>query len=139
MHMDNAGALLSVNNYPVLDASGGGILLDPSAGPPTISQDGMISQNGRQIGAVGLFSLPADAKLSRYDNSSVMSSQAATPVLDFTGNGVMQGMSEGSNVNPVLEMTRMIDISRAFESAGNAVQSNETSMLDAIKTLGATS
>ena len=139
LHMDNAGALLSVNNYPVLDAGGAGILLDPSAGPPTISQDGMISQNGRQIGAVGLFSIDPSAKLSRYDNSSVMSSQAATPVLDFTANGVMQGMNEGSNVNPVLEMSKMIDITRAFESAGNAVQSNETSMLDAIKTLGATS
>jgi flagellar basal-body rod protein FlgF len=48
-------------------------------------------------------------------------------------------MSEGSNVNPILEMTRMIAVSRAFESAGNAIQSSETNMQDAIKTLGATS
>ncbi len=139
MHMDNAGALLSVNNYPVLDAGGAGILLDPSAGPPVIAQDGMISQNGRQIGAVGLYSLDSTAKLSRYDNSAVKSDKAGTPVLDFTANGVMQGMNEGSNVNPVLEMTKMIDISRTFESAGNAIQSSESSMQDAIKTLGATS
>lgn len=139
MHMDNAGALLSVNNYPVLDAGGAGILLDPSAGPPVIAQDGMISQNGRQIGAVGLYSLDSTAKLSRYDNSAVKSDKAGTPVLDFTANGVMQGMNEGSNVNPVLEMTKMIDISRTFESAGNVIQSSESSMQDAIKTLGATS
>jgi len=139
LHMDNAGALVSVNNYPVLDAGGAGILLDPSAGPPTIVQDGMIMQNGTRIGAVGLFLLPQNANLSRHDNSSVRSDQAAIPVLDFSNNGVMQGMSEGSNVNPVLEMARMIAVSRAFESAGNAIQSTESSMQDAIKTLGATS
>ena len=125
LHMDNAGALLSVNNYPVLDAGGAGILLDPSAGAPTISQDGMISQNGRQIGAVGLYSIDPMAKLTRYDNSAVKSNHAATPVLDFTANGVMQGMSEGSNVNPVLEMTKMIDVSRDFEGAENAITSTE--------------
>jgi flagellar basal-body rod protein FlgF len=139
LRMDNSGALVSVNNYPILDAGGSGVLLDPSAGPPTIAQDGMIVQNGVQIGAVGLYALAPSARLSRYDNSSVMSDQVATPVLDFANNGVIQGMSEGSNVNPVLEMTRMIAVSRAFESAGNAIQSTESSMQDAIKTLGATS
>ncbi len=139
LHMDASGALLSVNNYPLLDAGGAGILLDPNAGPPVISQDGMVLQNGRQIGAVGLYSLTDSAKLSRYDNSAVMSDQPGTPVLDFTSNGVVQGMSEGSNVNPVLEMSRMIDVSRDFESASNAIQSTESSFQDAIKTLGATS
>lgn len=138
MHMDPTGALLSVNNYPLLDAGGSGILLDPNAGPPVIAQDGMISQNGQQFGAVGLYSLADSARLSRYDNSAVRSDQPGTPVLDFTANGVVQGMSEGSNVNPVLEMSKMIDVSREFESASNAIQSTETTFLGAIKSLGAT-
>lgn len=139
LHMDAGGALLSVNNYPILDAGGAAILLDPSAGAPTISQDGMISQSGRQLGAVGLFSLDSSANLSRYDNSAVLSDQPGTPVLDFTNNGVLQGATEGANVNPVMEMSKMIDVSRAFDSAGTAIQSSESSLLDAIKTLGATS
>ena len=48
----------------------------------------------------------------------------------------MQGFVEGSNVNPVLEMTRLIELQRAFESAANLVQSNERSMSEAIQTLG---
>jgi flagellar basal-body rod protein FlgF len=139
LHMDVGGALVSVNNYPILDAGGAAVLLDPSAGPPTISQDGMVVQDGRRIGAVGLFSISPSARLSRNDNSSVLTDQPATPALDFTDNGVMQGMSEGSNVNPVLEMTKLIAVSRAFEGAGNAIQSSETVMQDAIKTLGGTS
>jgi len=139
LHMDEGGTLLSVNNYPILDAGGASILLDPSSGPPTISQDGMISQNGAQIGAIGLYTIDPAAHLSHYDNSAVKTDIPATPVLDFTGNGVAQGVTEGSNVNPVLEMTRMIDVSKAFDSASNATQSTESSFLDAIKTLGATS
>jgi len=137
MHTDEGGALLSVNNYPIIDAGGAAILLDPTAGPPTISQDGMISQGGRQIGAIGLFSIPNSARLSRYDNSAVRPDQPAAAVLDFDNNGVAQGMAEGSNVNPVLELSRMIAVSRAFESASTAIQSSENSLTDAIKSLGA--
>jgi flagellar basal-body rod protein FlgF len=139
LHMDEGGALLSVNNHPIVDAGGSAIQLDPSAGAPTISQDGMISQNGAPVGAIGLFSIDPAARLSRYNNSSVIPDIPVRPVLDFTSNGVVQGMAEGSNVNPVLEMTRMINVSRSFESASNAIQSTENALQDAIKALGATS
>ena len=139
LHTDETGALLSVNNYPVLDAGGAAILLDPTGGAPTISQDGMISQEGRQMSAVGLFSIPNSARLARYDNSSVKPDQPAVAVLDFDNNGVAQGMSEGSNVNPVLELSRLIAVTRAFEGASTAIQSSENSMTDAIKSLGGAS
>jgi flagellar basal-body rod protein FlgF len=136
LHMDATGSLLTVNNYPILDAGGAGIMLDSSAGPPVIASDGMISQNGRQVGAIGLFQLDPNAQLSRVDNSAVKSDIPATPVLDFNNNGVLQGMTEGSNVNPILELTHMITIQRNFESASNAIQNSETNLNDAIKTLG---
>jgi flagellar basal-body rod protein FlgF len=139
LHMDEGGALLSVTNAPILDAGGATIQLDPAGGAPTISQDGMISQNGVQAGAIGLFTIDPAARLSRSSNSSVIPDIPASPVLDFTSDGIMQGMAEGSNVNPVLEMARMINVSRSFESASNAIQSSENSLQDAIKTLGATS
>lgn len=139
LHMDDSGTLRSVDNYQILDAGGAPIMLDPGAGAPTISQDGMITQNGAQIAAVGLFSIDPAARLTRYDNSSVKPDIAATAVLDLSSNGVAQGVAEGSNVNPVLEMTRMIEVSRAFDSSSNASQATESSLLDAIKTLGATS
>lgn len=136
MHMDATGALLTVNNYPVLDAGGAGISLDGSAGPPVIASDGMISQNGRQLGAIGLYLLDPEAKLTRVDNSAVKSDRPGTPVLDFNNNGVLQGSTEGSNVNPILEIARMVNIQRAFESAARAVENTETNLNDAIKSLG---
>ena len=56
----------------MLDAGGAAILVDPGAGPPDIARDGMISQKGSQVGALGLFTIDDDAKLTRYDNSGVI-------------------------------------------------------------------
>lgn len=133
------GSLQTLDGYPVLDAGNTPILLSADAGAPTISKDGMISQAGRQIGAIGLFRLDPKAKLTRYDNSGLISDLPATPVLDFDSNGVVQGFVENSNVNPVLEMAKLMTISRTFENSNSATQSSENSMKDALKTLGATS
>jgi flagellar basal-body rod protein FlgF len=139
MRMQENGALQSIDGYPVLDAGDSPILLEPDAGPPSIGQDGMISQNGHQIGALGLFTLDDTASLKRYGNSGVISNKPATPVLDFSRNGIAQGYIEGANVNPVLEMAKLIAISRAFENISNALSGSESSLKDAIKTLGSSS
>ena len=66
----------------------------------------------------------------------VVPDRAAEPVLDFDANGVVQGFVEGANVNPVLELTKLIMVSRSFESATSAIEQSEKSLEDAIKTLG---
>ena len=55
----------------------------------------MITQDGNQIGAIGLFSIDPRANLDRYGNSGVTPDKPATPVLDFVTNGVTQGFVEG--------------------------------------------
>ena len=55
MTIQESGELTTLNGYSVLDAGGAPILLDPSAGLPEISRDGMISQKGNQVGALGLY------------------------------------------------------------------------------------
>jgi flagellar basal-body rod protein FlgF len=85
---------------------------------------------------LGLFSIDDGAKLTRYDNSGVIPDKPATAVLDFTENGVVQGFVEGSNVNPITEMTKLITVSRAFDGIAAATEKSESSLTDAIKTLG---
>lgn len=136
MTMDDNGGLVSLTGAPVLDAAGAPIQLDPSAGAPSIAHDGMISQNGRQVGAVGLFQLDPNAKLTRAGNSGFTTDSAAQPILDFRSNSVVQGSIEGANVDPVREMTRLIEISRTFDGVTNGVSQTENSLQDAIKTLG---
>ncbi len=139
MKMSPTGQLLSVNNDPILDVGGSGLLLDPAAGPPTIAADGMITQNGAQVGAIGLFSIDPSANLARGPGSGVIPDKAATPVLDFTTTGVVQGFVENSNVNPVLEITKLINVQHSLDGVTQANQTSDTSLQDAIKTLGSSS
>jgi flagellar basal-body rod protein FlgF len=97
----------------------------------------MITQNGRQVGAIGLFAIDPTTSLKRAGNSSVMPDKPATPILDFTRDGVVQGAVEASNVDPVREMTRLIEVTRAFDGVAAETSQSETSLQDAIKSLGA--
>ena len=136
MRMQPNGALQTIDGYAVLDAGGAPIQLVPNGGQLVIAKDGMIRQGGRQIGAIGLFEIPRGANFKRFDNSAVIPDTAATPVLDFDTNGMIQGHVEGSNVNPVLEIAKLMTISRAVESISSASQSTATTLKDAVKTLG---
>jgi flagellar basal-body rod protein FlgF len=135
MHMTDRGELQSVNGYSVLDPGGSPITLDPAGGPVMIGESGGISQGGTQVGAVGLFLIAADAHLTRFDNSAVIPDKPAKAVEDVTTNSVRQGYVEGSNVNPILEMTRLIEVSRAFDQAATAIDDSDNLSQEAIRTL----
>uniref|UniRef100_UPI0026109EDD flagellar hook-basal body complex protein n=1 Tax=Breoghania sp. TaxID=2065378 RepID=UPI0026109EDD len=72
MSMGTDGMLRTVNDYPVLDSGSLPIILDPEGGTTTIAADGSVFQGEERAGTIGLFEIPADAKLSRLDNSAVV-------------------------------------------------------------------
>jgi flagellar basal-body rod protein FlgF len=130
------GMLQSAAGNAMLDPGGAAIIVDPNAGRISISRDGMISQNGRQVGALGLFSIAETANLSRRDNSGVVPDRPAAPVVDFVGQGVAQGYVEESNVNPIEEMVHLIEVQRTFEQVSASIDKSEQSLQDAIQKLG---
>lgn len=136
MRMLETGELQTLNGEAVLDVGGAPLLLDPAAGPPLIAADGMITQGNRQIGAIGLFNIPENANLTRAGTSSVITDRPAEPVLDFTSSGVVQGFVERANVNPVMEMANLIQVTRAFESIAATLNQTENTISSGIKTLG---
>jgi flagellar basal-body rod protein FlgF len=135
MKMDALGQLRSLTGQAMLDPGGAPILLDPQAGPPTIGRDGSVAQGVNQVGAIGLFIIDPKSTLTRAEPNGVTTSLPAVPVQDFTRVGMVQGYIEGANVNPVLEMTKLINIQRAFESAATLVSETETSFTGAVRSL----
>lgn len=135
MTMDAMGQLRSITGQPMLDPGGSPILLDPQAGPPTIGRDGTVAQGINQVGAIGLFTLDPKGTLTRAEPNGVTSNRPAQPVQDFTRTGMVQGYIEGANVNPVLEMTKLITLQRSFESAATLTAETETSFQGAIRSL----
>ncbi|MDX2090691.1 MAG: flagellar basal-body rod protein FlgF, partial [Kofleriaceae bacterium] len=120
MRITPTGDLQTLNGYPVLDVGGAPITLNANGGPPVIAHDGMITQGGTQVGAIGLFSIAEDAKLSRFENSGVVPDRPAEPALDFSRVGVSQGYIERANVNAVMEMTQLVMMSRSFDAVTNS-------------------
>lgn len=134
--VDQTGQLLTLEGYPVLDAGGAPVQLDPNGGAPQAGADGMLSQNGAQVAALGLFSFEPGPEFQRFGNSGVIPKTPPEPLVDRIDAGVVQGALEESNVNPVLEMTRLIAVQRAFENTAALVRQTGASFDDAIKTLG---
>jgi flagellar basal-body rod protein FlgF len=136
MQMLDSGELRTMTGLQVLDVSGSALTLDPAGGAPRISRDGMMTQNGNQIGAIGLFQIKQQAKLTAAGTSGFTTDTPATPVLDFVKNGVSQGFIETSNVNPVMEMARLVSVQRTFESVSAALSGSDNALRDAIHSLG---
>jgi flagellar basal-body rod protein FlgF len=63
----------------------------------------------------------------------------AAPALDFSRVGVVQGYVEGANVNPMLEMSQLIMVSRTFEAVSSSINQSSDSLDEAIKALGPSS
>lgn len=136
MTMTEAGDLVSVTGYPVLDRGGGPIALNPGRGLPEIASDGTITQQGDRVGALGIFLIPPTAGLARFSDAGVMPDVEPVLADDLIVNGVRQGFVEGGNVNPVSELTRLVIIQRQFESLATALESREGTMRTAVQDLG---
>lgn len=138
MTMGANGDLQTLNGDSILDAGGAAIVLNPNDGAPQIARDGAIFQNGQRVGAIGLFEIEDGAKLSRAGSSGVVPDRPAIPALDFAAVGIHQGFIEQSNVNPVLEMTQLIEIHRKFEALTNSLETADETLKRTISELGPT-
>lgn len=134
--MLETGELVSLEGYPVLDAGGAPIQLDAQGGPPEAGADGTLHQNGRLVAALGLFEFQPGVNFTRYGNSGVVPFGPPEPVVDRIDAGVAQGFVQDSNVNPVLEITRLIQVQRAFEHVSALIRDSEQALDQAISTLG---
>ncbi|MCO6051016.1 flagellar basal-body rod protein FlgF [Mesorhizobium sp. RP14(2022)] len=129
------GGLQTLEGYPVLDAGGAPIQLDPNGGPPVAGADGSLRQGERRVGALGLFAHAPGADFKRFGNSGIIPQNEPEPIVDRMDAGVRQGFVEDANVNPVTEMMRLIQVQRAFEAQAAATRETENSFDSAVKTL----
>ncbi len=128
------GELMTKAGQPVL-GDGGPIVVDPAQGPITVAEDGNISQNGVAIGQMGLARFDTLSVLSKDGDGLYRNRSNATPI-DATGAQVRQGMLEGSNVNPLVEITQLIEISRAYERATKMIENVQDLSRRSVERLG---
>lgn len=132
---DTTGRLVTQGGHAVLDASGGEIIINPEKGQVAVAADGSMSQGNEAVGKVGVYTFTNPGALEKAGDNLFRngSNLAANPAAESK---LRQGFLEGSNVRPVLEITRMVEVSRAYESTTKMMESEAELSRRSVERLG---
>ncbi|MBN9545149.1 MAG: flagellar basal-body rod protein FlgF [Alphaproteobacteria bacterium] len=134
--LNQDGQLVTSNGYAV-QGDGGAITITPDDGTVSVGADGTISSilNGaaNQIAKLQVVTFPNERAMTKVGSNLYSTTQAATPTTEST---VAQRMLEGSNVKPVIEISHMVEVMRAYEMTATMTNSQEQLMRQAIDKLG---
>jgi flagellar basal-body rod protein FlgF len=138
MQLNNVGQLVTVAGNPVL-GTGGPIVFQPTDHDINVTPDGTITVvegNGRTDSIRGKLRLvsfsDAQQLLKEGLNLYTAGEGSAQPDIKST---VRQGFIEKSNVNAVAEMSRMIEVSRAYTQIATLLQQQSDLHKNAIQQL----
>ena len=132
LSMNTNGELVTATGFPVADAGGAPIIIPEGEREIVFGKDGTIVSENGAIGELMIAEFDNYQNLTPQGNGLYKTEDAALPA---DGTSIMQGAVEGSNVNPILEMTRMIEISRNYQSTHKFMQGEHDLQLDSIKKL----
>lgn len=130
------GTLVSNDGFPVL-GEGGPISFDASETGISIAQDGSISSSAGAKGRLRVVDFQNEGNLKKI-GENLYEADAGETAEPAQNARLMQGMVEKSNVNAVLEMTRMIETIRAYTSIAKNLEKTQELREDAISRLGNT-
>jgi flagellar basal-body rod protein FlgF len=133
--IDAQNQLVTKKGDPVLGNNGRPIVLNPTGGEPHIAKDGTISQGMVPVGRLGATRFADLAGLKKVGDNHFEAPEGAvsTPAADAQ---MRQGMVERSNVQPVLEITNLIEITRAYERVARMMEQSGDLSGRAIERLG---
>ncbi|HEY1474453.1 MAG TPA: flagellar basal-body rod protein FlgF [Pseudolabrys sp.] len=126
MQINATGQLVTSEGYPVL-GDGGPISLQPNDRQVSISRDGTISvrEGTSKVdsarGKLRLVTFASPQQLQKDGSSTFNPKQGVTAQPATTG-GLIQGAVEKSNVRGVVEMSRMIEITRSYTQIATIMQ-----------------
>ncbi len=129
---NGAGEVVTGSGLLVADAGGGTIVIPEDATDFKISRDGTVSTDQGELARIMVVEFEDPQNLEAQGNGLYKTEDAGNPAENTQ---VMQGMLEGSNVNAILEMTRMIDVSRAYQSTQRMLQGEHDRQRGMIQTL----
>ncbi len=133
--LDGQGRLVTSSGHPVLDSSGGEITLDPSKGPPKIGSDGTISQGTLTAGKIGVADFASLSALSK-DGDGFYSNVSNLQPTPAPSTRILQGMIESSNVDPISQITKLVEVSRAYETISKMMDQTANLSSQTIDRLG---
>lgn len=117
--IDNTGQIVNQQGHALMAGTGQPVILAPTDTDIQIGRDGTISTENGQLGKLRIVRFENPQQLERT-SGAMFTSQAQPLAVDRPD--VIQGSLEGSNVEPIVEMARMIQLHRSYESAKSFVE-----------------
>ena len=123
---------MTPDGYRLLDAGGAPVFVPPQTRGVAVAEDGTLSADGQPVAQIGLWQ-PADPLSLRHQSGTLFSAGEVEPA---EGARILQGMLEDSNVEPVSEIARMIEVQRAYELGQKFLDAEDERVRGVITTLG---
>jgi flagellar basal-body rod protein FlgF len=130
--LDANGQIVTSSGLPVLAAGGGPIRIE-DGGQISIAADGTVSTEQGIVARLQVVTFEDPQRLQRGPDGLYAPGDQA-PV-EVAAPQVVQGMIEQSNVSPILEMTRLIDVTRSYQRMSQIIESEHQRQRQAINSL----
>ena len=127
------GQLVTSEGHPI-QGDGGPITFAPGESKIAITRDGVISSSAGQKGKFRVVKFQ-DERLLKKEGASLYALPKDVQPEPAEEYRIAQGMLERSNVQAVVEMTRMIEVMRAYQSTTRTMEKTDRLKRDAIERL----
>ena len=126
------GDLVTQAGQRVLDPGGAPVFIPPGVTDLSVSADGTISTDGAPIGQLGLVKPMDPQDLIRQNGVMFRVDGELEPA---EGGKILQRFVEGSNVNAILQVTRMIEVQRAYELGASFLEAEDERVRQALRAM----
>ena len=130
--LNQNGELVTSDGHPVLDINGQTILLGTDQ--VTADMNGTIQTPDNRSYILGIVTFEELQQLQRIGDNLYVIEGAAPQAADAYA--IRQGFIEASNVNPLEQLVKLIEITRSFESNQRAIQAMDETLGKAVNEVG---
>lgn len=131
---DTGGQLVTQAGQPVLSRGGAPIFFSPQDTDITIAGDGTISTNNGQLGQLRVVRFDDEQNLE-LEGGGLMNTEDVPQDVDRPT--VIQGSLESSNIQPVMELTQMIQVQRSYDGVKAFIEAEDQRQRKMVEQLSA--
>lgn len=145
--LDQDGQLVTQAGNPVLSSAGAPFFLSPEDRDIVVARDGTLSTNNGELGKIKIVIFDDPQKLQKQAGG-LLSAKNIGGGDDGDGDAddvfqpeeaenpnIVQGALESSNVNAIIEMTKMIEVNRAYDSVKKFIEKEDQRLKQMIQQL----
>jgi flagellar basal-body rod protein FlgF len=135
LQIDSQGELVTTSGFVVQGAGGSPIVIPSGSASITIGKDGTVATEKQTIGKIAVVDFANTQQMLESQGGLFTTTQNSTPA---AGTTVEQGTIEESNIQPVVEMTKLMDAAHQIGLSKSFADGEHTRLKNAIDRLGKT-